>query len=126
AAGVAPAGGLHQRSFVADASDATAGHGSAVAALLVGGPDRGRPRWSGLLPGAELYAADVFERREGRPVASAVAPASAINWMVENNVPVVNVSLSGEANLLVGMAAGRAAVRRSGLVAAAGHGRARP
>ena len=40
------------------------------------------PRWSGLLPGADLYAAVVVQRHGDRSVASAVSLAAAIDWMV--------------------------------------------
>ncbi len=118
-----PASRRHQRSFAGDAgADADTAHGTAIAALLAAARDAEHPRWSGLLPGAELYAASVFERHGARSVASAVAIASAIDWMVANRVPVVNISLSGEANLLVALAARRAAENGTVLVAAAGNG----
>jgi hypothetical protein len=40
------------------------------------------PRWSGLLPGADLYAAAVVQRHGDRSVASAVSLSAAIDWMV--------------------------------------------
>ena len=113
---------LHQRSFAADAGGVDSGHGSAIAALLVADRDSAYPRWSGLLPGADLYAAAVVQRHGNRSVASAVSLAAAIDWMVDSRVAIVNVSLSGEANLLVALAAKRAAERGTVLVAAAGNG----
>src|SRR6516225_9759068 len=113
---------LHQRSFAADAGGVDSGHGSAIAALLVADRDSAYPRWSGLLPGADLYAAVVVQRHGDRSVASAVSLAAAIDWMVDSRVAIVNVSLSGEANLLVALAARRAAERGTVLVAAAGNG----
>jgi subtilisin family serine protease len=78
--------------------------------------------WSGLLPGAELYAAAVYERRDDRISASAVAIATALDWLVANRVTVVNLSLSGQPNRLLERAARRAAERGTILVAAAGNG----
>ena len=115
-----PTQNLRRRAFGAG-PEPDAGHGTAVAALLIGGRDPARPSWSGLVPDADLYAASVFEQHDGRTVASAVAIAAAIEWLVANHVPVVNVSLSGEANLLLALAAERAAQRGTILVAAAGN-----
>jgi hypothetical protein len=114
---------LHQRSFLAPGR--TAGdpaHGTAIAALLVGGSDPGHPGEGGLLPAADLYAAAIFERHGAESEASALAIAAALDWMVENRVAVLNISLSGEANELMALAVRRAAQRGSVLLAAAGNG----
>jgi subtilisin family serine protease len=114
---------LHQRSFVEpDRAPADTGHGTAIAGLLVGRNDPWRPDRGGLLPAADLYAASVFERQGHRIQASALAIVSALDWMVANHVPVVNVSLSGEPNSLVAVAVRNAARRGTVLVAAAGNG----
>jgi subtilisin family serine protease len=114
---------LHQRSFVTTAAAPTqVAHGTAIAALMVGRGDPQHPERAGLLPAADLYVASVFERQSERTQASAVAIVSALDWMVANNVPVVNVSLSGEANSLVALAVQKAARRGTVLVAAAGNG----
>jgi hypothetical protein len=65
-----------------DAGGVDSGHDSAIAALLVADRDSAYPRWSGLLPGADLYAAAVVQRHGDRSVASAVSLAAAIDWMV--------------------------------------------
>jgi subtilisin family serine protease len=83
-------------------------------------PDGGEP---GLLPGAELRVASIFEEPEaGAPAASVVAIARALDWFVEERVPVVNLSLAGEGNALLALAVERAADRGLVLVAAAGNG----
>ncbi|HTW38280.1 MAG TPA: S8 family serine peptidase [Steroidobacteraceae bacterium] len=67
-------------------------HGTAVASLMVGQAARFR----GAAPGAELYAADVYC---GLPTGGAVdAIAVAFDWLVQQRVPVINVSLVGPAN----------------------------
>ncbi len=114
---------LHQRSFVdpgMSAGDTT--HGTAIAALLVGQAEPGHSEEGGLLPSADLYAAAIFEKHGGRSEASALAIAAALDWMVQNHVPVVNLSLSGEANDLMALAIGRAVRRGTVIVAAAGNG----
>ena len=69
-------------------------HGTAVAAMLVG-----KPEWGGLLPGAQLLAANMFEINEsGRKVGNAVALLKAINWMAKEKVHVVNLSVAGADN----------------------------
>jgi subtilisin family serine protease len=115
---------LHYQSFVpADEAPANPDHGTAIAALLVGRSlDSAHPNRAGLLPAADLYAASVFGRLGERSQASAVGIAAALDWMVANRVPVVNVSLSGEANDLLALAVERAAERGTLLVAAAGNG----
>jgi Subtilase family len=114
---------LHHKAFVtSDADKAEARHGTAIASLLVGRGAPWHPHWRGLLPHADLYAASVFERHGDRIAASAIAIASALDWLAANHVPVVNVSVSGEANALVALAVRRAAMRGTILVAAAGNG----
>jgi hypothetical protein len=113
---------LHQRSFLEPGrAAADPAHGTAIAALLVGAPDPAHPTAGGLLPTADLYAAAVFERRGGQSAADAVALAAALDWMVQNRVAVVNVSLAGDDNALMALAVKRASQRGTVLVAAAGN-----
>jgi len=113
---------LHQQSFLAyGAVPAGADHGTAIATLFLGRPDPAHLDGSGLLPAADLYAAAIFERHGARVEASAFAIAAALDWMVAQHVPVVNVSLSGEDNALMALAVSRASERGTVLVAAAGN-----
>lgn len=113
---------LHQQSFLADgAVPAGADHGTAIATLFLGRPDPAHLDGSGLLPAADLYAAAIFERHGERVEASAFAIAGALDWMVAQHVPVVNVSLSGADNALMALAVSRASERGTVLVAAAGN-----
>ena len=99
-----------------EAQRADATHGTGIAALLVGQQE------FGLLPAAELYAADIFTAdQDGNPVATATAFAAGLDWLVENRVRTINVSLSGPPDKLMELAirhAGAAGVR---LVAAVGN-----
>jgi Subtilase family len=114
---------LHQQSFLTEESTAAEpDHGTAIAALLVGRADPSHPEAAGLLPGADLYAAGIFEKHGERTEASAVAIAVALDWMVSNHVPLVNVSLAGDYNALMALAVRRAAESGTVLVAAAGNG----
>jgi subtilisin family serine protease len=67
-------------------------HGTAVASLLVGRA----PTFHGAAPGSELYAADVYC---GLPTGGASdVVAEAFAWLVQEEVPVINVSLVGPPN----------------------------
>jgi hypothetical protein len=80
--------GCGQRTF-------PAAHGTAVASLLMGRSDS----FHGVEPGAELYAADVYC---GAPTGGAVdALVAALGWLVQEQVPVINISLVGPKNALL-------------------------
>jgi len=113
---------LHQRSFLEPGhAAADPAHGTAIAALLVGAADPAHLTAGGLLPDADLYAAGIFERQGGQSRASAFAIAAALNWMVQNRVAVVNISVAGDNNALMALAVHRASARGTILVAAAGN-----
>lgn len=68
-------------------------HGTAVAALLVGAPASGFP---GLLPEAELVAADVFSRdRSGGLFTDAARLATGLDWVAGHKPSVINISITG-------------------------------
>jgi subtilisin family serine protease len=72
-----------------------AAHGTAVASLLIGHSEV----FHGVQPDAELYAADVYC---GRPTGGAVdALVAAFGWLVQERVPVINVSLVGPKNAML-------------------------
>jgi hypothetical protein len=107
---------LVTEAFAQNASARGTVHGTAVASLLVG-HERG---FSGYLPGATLYAADVFA---GAPDGgSADIIARALNWLAANNIAVTNISLAGPPNLLLEAAVKAFIARGHTLVAAAGNG----
>ena len=94
-----------------------ADHGTAVAAIMVGMPD-----WGGLLPGAELKAANMFEMNEvGRSVGNAIGLLKSINWLAKKRVHVINLSIAGGNNKAVRLAFKRAKKRKLVMVAAAGN-----
>jgi subtilisin family serine protease len=70
-------------------------HGTAVASLMVGRS----ADFHGAAPGAELYAGDVYC---GLPTGGAAdAVAEALAWLVQERVPVINVSLVGPPNVIL-------------------------
>jgi hypothetical protein len=96
-------------------SVAGAEHGTATAALLVG-------RETGLLPGAQLYAANVFRSREKEADTTAEWVVLGLDWLAQNGVAVINLSLGGPRNLLVEAAVQRLLDFGIAVTAAAGNG----
>ncbi|TAN53862.1 MAG: hypothetical protein EPN19_08670 [Betaproteobacteria bacterium] len=90
-------------------------HGTGVASLLVGRA----PGFAGAIPDATLYAADVYCDQPTGGTAALLAEALA--WMARENVPVVNVSLVGPANLMLERAVRRVIARGQIVVAAVGN-----
>ena len=70
-------------------------HGTAVASLMVGHAGRFR----GVVPAAELYAADVYcDDATGGAVDTIV---DALSWLARQQVPVINLSLVGPPNRML-------------------------
>lgn len=100
---------------------ADADHGTAIAALLVGNPKS--ESFSGLLPSAELYAVSVFRQRDTTNIdTTSEWIVSAIDWLVSQDVQIINMSIGGPRNLLVDAVIQR--ITQSGIpvVAAVGNG----
>lgn len=94
-----------------------ADHGTAVAAMLVGNAS-----WGGLLPGAKLYAANMFEvNEEGKKVGSATGLLRGLDWLVSQHVHAINLSIAGSDNKVVREAFAMAKRRNQVLVAAVGN-----
>jgi len=92
-------------------------HGTAIAAMLVG-----RSKWGGLLPGAELKAASMFEtKKNGKKVGSAIGLLKSLSWLAKERVHAINLSIAGTDNKTIRLAFDKA--RKAGLVliAAAGN-----
>jgi subtilisin family serine protease len=92
-----------------------AAHGTAVASLLIGRAQG----FHGVQPDAELYAADVYC---GEPTGGAVdALVAALAWLVQEQVPVINISLVGARNSILEQAVARTIARGFIIVAAVGN-----
>jgi minor extracellular protease Epr len=93
-------------------------HGTAVASLLVGTVENSAP----LLPAATLYSASVFyaqnEYSQGTTLSNLLA---ALNWLVSQNVLVINMSLSGPENHILKKTIDRVVSSGTAIVAAAGN-----
>jgi subtilisin family serine protease len=106
---------IQRKCFTTARASTSSPHGTAVASLLVGNDDDFR----GAAVGAQLFAGDVFaDSVEG---GSAEAVASALLWMAQQNVPVVNVSLSGPPNRALEAVCRAMTARGMIIVAAAGN-----
>jgi len=96
---------------------ARSGHGTAVTSVITG-----RGAWAGLLPGAEIFAANVFHKgSSGKPLGSAKAIVRAIDWLVKSKVPIINLSMGGGANALIGVAMKHASSKGIILIGSAGN-----
>jgi subtilisin family serine protease len=112
-AGSFPGADLRQRDFAESVpSDAARRHATAVAEILVGG----RPS-APVLFAASVVRADQVQQ-DG---ASVTAIVRALDWMVANEVDVVNISLAGPYNRLLDRAVRRALERDVVIVAAVGN-----
>lgn len=95
-------------------------HATAIASILVGRP--GNPSGvRGLLPGARLYNAGVFRQRGDASDTTAELILSALNWLLDQRVHAINISIAGEPNRLLQHAVGVAQKKGPVLVAAAGN-----
>ncbi len=92
------------------------GHGTAVAALLVG------RRGVGLLPGSRLLVADVFTVDEAGPVTGPLEIARGLDWLLRSGASPINLSLAGPDNAVLRLAVARVLEGGGILVAAAGNG----
>lgn len=96
------------------------GHGTAVAALLVGADPSGGHR--GFAAGARLLAVDAFAREYGGPGADVDRIAGALDRIAARGPHVVNLSFAGPENAALARVLAAAARRGLTLVAASGNG----
>lgn len=91
------------------------GHGTAVASLIVGN----EPPFHGAARGASLFVADVYGG--SRAGGSAATIVRALAWIASKRVQVVNISLVGPPNRLLGNAIQALRARGIKVVAAVGN-----
>lgn len=108
------------RSFIKkDRKAAGFDHGTAVAVILIGKPGGGR--LGGLLPGASLYAAGIFENRNGKEHGNLSNMLKAAEWLAEKKVKVVNMSIAGSSNAVLTFVINKLMDKGIAVVAAAGN-----
>uniref|UniRef100_UPI002620A8B6 S8 family serine peptidase n=1 Tax=Maricaulis sp. TaxID=1486257 RepID=UPI002620A8B6 len=92
-------------------------HGTSIVSILVGQDEN----YTGLLPGAEVFAASAFfDTTRSGDMATTFGLVQAIDWMMENQVQVINFSLTGPENPILREAISRA--RNAGIHAVAAIG----
>ena len=113
---------IERRSFLPDSIIAASGHhGTSVAALLIGKSPKLDE--AGLLPESSLFVAEVFRQRGSDQIDTTTwFITRALDWLVSQNVQVINLSFGGPQNALLAFAVGRTLLQNVILVAAAGHG----
>jgi subtilisin family serine protease len=103
------------RNFAGHNDSPATAHGTAIASLLVGRDGD----FSGNLPGAGLYVADVYGGAADG--GSADDLARALDWMAARGIAVTNISLAGPPNALLAAAVKAFVAGGHVLVAAAGN-----
>ena len=93
-----------------DLPGAPAEHGTAVASIIAG---HGR---------TTIYSANIFRGPPERPFTSAEVIAGAIEWMLGNDIPTINMSLAGPRNAILDRLVRDALAKGRSVVAAAGNG----
>ncbi len=107
--------GATVRSWGCDGAAHPAAHGTAVAALMVGRDGRFR----GAVPGATLYAADIY--CDSPTGGSAERIVQALAWLARQQVGVINLSLVGPSNGVLERTVAAMLARGHLLVAAVGN-----
>ncbi|MCU4677077.1 S8 family serine peptidase [Catenovulum sp. 2E275] len=109
---------INQVSFLPDSIKLPKAHATAIASLLVS-QDKQLPA---LLPNATLYSAAVFHNQtDYTQGASLFNLIKGINWLVEKNVTVINMSLAGPNNTLLEKTINKVIAKKIDIVAAAGN-----
>ena len=92
-------------------------HGTAIASMLVG-----TPKWGGLLPGARLMAASMFETdKNGGKKGTAIGLLKSLSWLAKAKVDAINLSVAGSDNKALRLAFNAARKQKLTLIAAAGN-----
>ena len=110
---------IKTRNFANRGGPLSNAHGTMIAAIISGFEPGA---YQGIAPGSEILAANIFfARADGTPVANVEGMILALDWLVGENVTVVNMSVSGPPNRLLRRAIERAAAAGTIIVAAVGN-----
>ncbi|GJL66365.1 MAG: protease [Nitrospirales bacterium] len=111
---------IHMESFLSEhAAKAVDHHGTAVAILLVGQAQSIR---HALLPQASLFVAEAFRQTDdGHTEATTWSIVRALDWLVEQQVQIINLSLGGPPNTLLSYAIQNTLAEGIPIVAAGGN-----
>ncbi len=111
---------VQKRLFARGRTAASTRHATAVASLLVGNP--AVPGLGGIINQAHLYVGVVMQANDDDQYSTAEDLLSGLNWLLEQRVQVISLSLGGEPDALLRVALQRTLARGVGVVAAAGNG----
>lgn len=104
--------------FVPYAAPRPAGHGTSVVSIIAGRA----AAYQGLAPEAEIFEASVFfADADGVVSATTESIVKAIDWLAQQNVSVINLSLAGPPNEILKGAIARAQAKGLVIVAAVGN-----
>ncbi len=95
-------------------------HGTAITVLFKG--NNAADGYSGLLPKAPIFVADILTQKTGKPFAATSSFVEGLNWLVGRKVKMINMSLEGPRNLVMNQALDKMIDRDIYLFAAAGNG----
>ncbi|MBL4621868.1 MAG: S8 family serine peptidase, partial [Immundisolibacteraceae bacterium] len=109
------------KNFLTASQQADRQHGTAIAAIITGNqPEAG---FEGILPKVKIMAAVVLRQEDKELLATTESIIRSINWLMLNNIRLINVSLSGsKANLILTKAFAIAVQKKLIIFAAAGNG----
>tara|TARA_R110000744_G_scaffold1965_4_gene7651 strand:- start:37 stop:1380 length:1344 start_codon:yes stop_codon:yes gene_type:complete len=106
------------KSFLPENLKASVQHGTVIASLLVGKNKQLTP----LLPAGEIYSAQVFyQQSDYAQGATLTAIIEGVNWLIEQSVQVINMSLAGPDNQILHQVLTAAIEQGAIVVAAAGN-----
>lgn len=112
---------VQKRLFARGRTVASTDHATAVASLLVGNP--AVPGLGGIINEAHLYVGVVMQAGDDDDQYSTAEDLlSGLNWLLEQRVQVISLSLGGRSDALLEVALQRTLARGVGVVAAAGNG----
>lgn len=88
------------KNFLKESEQPEQQHGTAIAVILTG--DEPNLGFQGLLPDANIIAASILRKEENNLIATTEGIVQSIDWLITQDVRLVNVSLSGtKANLIL-------------------------
>ena len=111
---------ITSRSFISSSGASVPNsHGTAIASILVGSSEE----LKGIATNTQLYAAGVFAEDSQRgEFASALSVIKALDWLLSQQVTVINLSIAGPPNALMERALNKVSEAGVVVVAAAGNG----
>lgn len=110
---------ITRRSFVADDERVSAGHATAIAALISG--EEKASGFSGLLSGVHFLSGEIVRRRGERISTNSELISRGLDWLIGEGVQVINISLGGGGDRILSRLFSSPLLRFTVVVAAAGN-----